>query len=123
MQEKKDKITRIFNEARLHGLCHNQREFAELLDVSAGTVSSALNGSERALTDSLVRKVERWAKDNLPHQQSEPRRPDLTIPAATVELYTAMAKSIDRLTALVERLQATQPAATGYNYAQKKLPS
>ena len=118
MNEKQDYITSVFNEARARGICHNQKEFAELLALNPSTVSSALNGVERSLTDRLVTRVRTWAAANLAKETPKDSRPDIVIPAATMDLYTSMAKSIDRLTSLVERLQ---PGATAFSgaYGQK----
>ena len=111
MEDNLKKITEIFNEARSRGLCHNQKEFAALLDVSPSTVSSAMNGSKKALTHRLITKIERWAQRNFNDAQKAPKKPDVLIPGETVELYTAMAKSIDRLSALVEQLTLAQTMA------------
>ena len=118
MNEKQDYIASVYDEARARGLCHNQKEFAELLMLNPSTISSAINGMERALTDRLVKRVRIWAEANLKEQPKREARPDIVIPAATMDLYTSMAKSIDRLTALVERLQ---PGASAYSgaYTQK----
>ena len=114
-------LQKVYEEGRRRGLFHTKKEFAEALDVNPSTLSQALSGNEKYLSARLRERAKMYATQHFyekqPHQQ-EPSPPDITIPAATVELYTAMAKSIDRLTALVERIQAT-----GYNYAQKKLPS
>ena len=118
MNEKKDYIASVFDEARARGLCHNQKEFAELLALNPSTVSSALNGVERSLTDRLVKRVRIWAEANLGKEPKKEARPDIVIPAATMDLYTSMAKSIDRLTSLVERLQPGASAFSGA-YGQK----
>ena len=117
---------RIYNEARARGLCHKQKDFADLLGMNQSTISQALTGNERYLTDSLVKRIKAWEKQVLvvpiqaPTIQQEPARPDIVIPAATMELYTSMAKSIDRLSAMVERLM---PGASAYSgaYAPKNF--
>ena len=118
MESKQETIIRVFNEARDRGLVHNQKEFAEALRLNPSTVSSAINGLDRALTDRLIKRVEQWASENFTARPQQDSRPDIVIPAATMDLYTSMAKSIDRLTALVERLQ---PGATAFSgaYAPK----
>ena len=123
MESRKDYFVRIFNEARAIGLCKNQNEFAELLGMHPSTVSNALKGDEKYLTDSLMKRVASWERQVLKsskeaHEESE--RPDIVIPAATMDLYTSMAKSIDRLTALVERMQPGTSAYTGA-YAPKNF--
>lgn len=113
MESKQEKIIRVFNEARAQGVIHNQKEFAEALGVNPSTVSSAMNGLDRALTDRLIKRVEQWSKDNIIERPQQDTRPDIRIPAATMDLYTSMAKSIDRLTALVERMQPGASAFAG----------
>lgn len=118
METKKEYVERIFFEARMRGLCKTQGEFAELLGMHPSTISNALKGEEKYLTDSIIRRVKAWELQVLqPRGQriTEPapvqQRPDIVIPAATMDLYTSMAKSIDRLSALVERL--TEGKVTG----------
>ena len=119
METKKDYLERIFFEARKAGLCKTQKEFAALLGMNPSTISNALKGDEKYLTESILRRVQAWETQVLrrdsPGPSSAPvqdTRPDIVIPAATMDLYTAMAKSIDRLTALVERLQ---PGASAFS--------
>jgi len=45
------------------GVVRNQSEFSELLDINRTTLSSAMNGSPKALTDSLVAKAVRVANE------------------------------------------------------------
>lgn len=124
--EKKDYIKRVYAAAMSAGLCHTMKEFAALLGINRAGLSSAVNGNEKALTESLVSKVRSWAVINglepgqAPVQKQEPARPDIVIPAATMDLYTSMAKSIDRLTLLVERLQPGA-SATAYIPGQKNF--
>lgn len=116
--EKKDYIRRVYALALNAGICHTMKDFAALLGINRSGLSSAINGNEKALTDSLVSKVRSWAIINglegeKPREPEKPTRPDIVIPAATMDLYTSMAKSIDRLTLLVERLQ---PGASAPSY-------
>ena len=62
MNEKQDYIRRIFAKAMAAGLLTKQYEFAELLGMERSTISAALNGNERALTDSLLNRVRLFAK-------------------------------------------------------------
>lgn len=115
-EEKKDYLTRIYYAARARGICHNQKEFAEAMGVNQSTISQALAGNEKYLTDRLIRNVKRWVEWSgvLTLETKEPeKKPDIVIPHETMELYTAMAKSIDRLTSLVERLQPGASAFSG----------
>ena len=45
------------------GVVRNQSEFSALLDVNRSTLSSAMNGSPKALTDSLVAKATKIANE------------------------------------------------------------
>ena len=122
METKKDYINRLLNEARMRGLCKTQKDFAALVGMDQSTISNALKGNEKYLTDSIIRRLESWERQVLGASttpQPEPK-PDIVIPAATAELYTAMAKSIDRLTALVERLQPGATAFQGTVYPGQK---
>jgi len=116
METQKDYINRIYTEAREHGICHTQGEFARLLGMNASTISKALQGDEKYLTTNLVKRIRTWAEQVFPGREAatalQPeRQPDIVIPAATMEMYTSMAKSIDRLSALVEKLM---PGASAY---------
>lgn len=114
MNEKQTAIVEVYEETKRRGLCHNQKEFAAMLDINASTLSQALAGNEKYLSDRMIRKVTRWAEEHLQEEKKrQEEKPDIIIPAATVELYTAMAKSIDRLTSLVERLQPGASAFSG----------
>ena len=111
MNENLETLERIFAAARMAGKCKTQKEFANLVGVHPSTISLAMNGDPKYLTPKLMRMIKQWAR--LEGIAGEPpvtapvqeTRPDIVIPAATMDLYTSMAKSIDRLTALVERLQ------------------
>jgi len=126
METRKEYLERVFYDARLLGLCKTQKEFAELLGMNPSTISNALKGEDRYLTDSIIRRVQAWEFQVLkPRKEStpgpaQPQRPDIVIPAATMDLYTSMAKSIDRLSELVERLTAGQTAAHVQGYTAPK---
>lgn len=130
MNEKQAKLNRIYAFGKMQGKCTTQKDFAEKIGVHPTTMSQALRGEERYLTDKVMRLATLWAKaegieyEGMPAQaqapvQPEPK-PDIVIPAATAELYTAMAKSIDRLTALVELLQPGATAFQGAVYPGQK---
>lgn len=130
MENKKDYIEQVFFAARLQGLCKTQKEFAELLGMNPSSISNALQGKERYLTDNIVRRVQIWERQVLKGEvgarkempaPAQDNRPDILIPAATMDLYTSMAKSIDRLTAIVERLQPGASAFTTMQTAQKNF--
>ena len=125
--EKKDRLVSIYRAAKDAGIIATQKDFAEALGVNYTSISAAMNGNERALTDRFCQRVEFWAQaqgigpenaGKTALRANYDTRPDIVIPAATMDLYTSMAKSIDRLTALLERLQ---PGASAYSgaYTQK----
>lgn len=64
METKTDYIKRIYNLAALRGLCETRKEFAGLLEVNDKGLSAAMNGNERHLTDSLLKKVRAFAMRN-----------------------------------------------------------
>lgn len=64
METKTDYIKRIYNLAALRGLCETKKEFAGLLEVNDKGLSAAMNGNERHLTDSLLKKVRAFAMRN-----------------------------------------------------------
>lgn len=121
METKKDYLNRIYHLAVIAGLCTQKREFAELLEVNRSGLSSAMSGDEKNLTDSLIRKVKAFAREHgleggapAPAVQPEPEvqsKRTIEIPAETLELYTSLAKSVDRLSAMVERMM---PGASVY---------
>lgn len=121
METKKDYLNRIYHLAVIAGLCTQKREFAELLEVNRSGLSSAMSGDEKNLTDSLIRKVKAFAREHgleggapapavQPELEVQPKR-TIEIPAETLELYTSLAKSVDRLSAMVERMM---PGASVY---------
>ena len=64
METKTDYIKRIYNLAALRGLCETKKEFAGLLEVNDKGLSAAMNGNERHLTDSLLKKVRAFSMQN-----------------------------------------------------------
>lgn len=126
METPKDYVNRIYQEAMDRGLCHRQKEFAELLGMNQSTISHLLAGNPKYCTESILRRLRAWEQqvlrreDNTRPAPAQPQRPDIVIPAATMDLYTSMAKSIDRLSELVERLTAGQTAAHVQGYVAPK---
>ena len=88
-EEKMIYLRGVYQNARSAGLCHTQKEWADLLGIDRTGLSSAMNGNEKALTDSLVHKVEMWAKLNgvASSPQRQPQGQDIVIPAATATFY------------------------------------
>lgn len=115
---KKETLEKIFALARMKGLCKTQKEFAELVSVHPSTISLAMKGDPKYLTDKLVLAVERWAKiEGLEDPQPEqPAQPDILIPAATAALYNNMSETIRIQAEIIARLQggATRFPVDGY---------
>lgn len=123
MEPKKDYINRIYNEARMQGLCSKQGEFAELLGMNPSTISKALQGDERYLTDNFIRRVQIWEKQvlNSAPRVEKPSRPDIVIPAATAELYNNMSETIRVQAEIIARLQSGIVGALPGAYAPKNF--
>lgn len=64
LEERKDLFIRVFHLARLNQLVKNQKDFAHQLGVAPPTLSLALKGDERYLTDNLEIKVRYYAQQN-----------------------------------------------------------
>lgn len=102
--EKLAALTEVYRHALGAGLCRTQKEFAELLGVTSTTLSSAMNGSERHLTDSLVARALGWEARNLNGTEpKKPKRPDIVIPAETQDMYNNMARAIADLSDILRR--------------------
>lgn len=121
METKKDYVNRVFNEARALNLCRTQKEFAELISMDKSTLSGALRGYERYLTDNFLRRLQTWEKQVLEPKRgpkpAEPApQPDILIPAATAALYNNMSETIRIQAEIIARLQggATRYGVDGY---------
>lgn len=121
METKKDYVNRIYRLAVYAGVVTNKKEFADLLEINRSGLSAALNGNEKHLTDRFVRKVQKFAEahhleGDVPFQ-AQPEEPKksrtIEIPEETLELYTSLAKSVDRLSAMVERMMPGSSAFGG----------
>lgn len=124
MNEKQEIITRIYGLARLKGLCKTQKEFAVLVGVHPSTMSLAMRGDERYLSEKLVRSVLLYAKseglDGEPPAH-EPPAPDIVIPAATATLYNNMSETIRLQAEIIARLQGGLSAPGAGLYPQKNF--
>lgn len=105
-EEKMIYLRGVYQNARSAGLCHTQKEWADLLGIDRTGLSSAMNGNEKALTDSLVHKVEMWAKLNgvASSPQRQPTAQDIVIPAATATFYENLSETLKNMSQTV-RLQ------------------
>ena len=62
--DKKETLNFIFEQVRSAGLARTQRDFAALLGINEKGFSSAMNGNEKYLTDSLIAKVSKFYEEN-----------------------------------------------------------
>ena len=123
--EKHEKIALIvdaFNQMRVRGIVKTQGDFARLLGVSQNSISGARNGDERYLTDSMVERVQALVNsipEVAPHVAVQAREDvnGIFIPQKTLDLYTSLAKTCDRLSAIVDRMLAADPAAAKKTYS------
>ena len=97
MENKKDSIVRIYGLAVAAGLCSRKQEFAQLLGVERSGLSSAMSGKEKYLTDSLILKVQAFAKRNgledLPAVE-EPKNKGVWLPEETRQIFENMSQTI-----------------------------
>lgn len=59
LDERKEKLLHLFEEAIQMRLCMSKGEFADLVGVNRSTMSSAMNGSAEVLTKKLVARAEK----------------------------------------------------------------
>lgn len=124
MNEKQEIISRIYGLARLKGLCKTQKEFADLVGVHQSTISLAIKGDERYLSEKLVRSVVLWARTEGLDEEvpaPEPPAPDIVIPAATATLYNNMSETIRLQAEIIARLQGGLSAPGAGVYPQKNF--
>lgn len=62
--DKKETLNFIFEQVRSAGLARTQRDFAALLGINEKGFSSAMNGNEKYLTDSLIAKATKFYEEN-----------------------------------------------------------
>ena len=54
---KKDRINMVFSQLKKDGEIHNQAELAKAIGASEATISKALKGEEKSLTDNLFKRI------------------------------------------------------------------
>lgn len=116
MDDNKEYLLRIYNLAALRGLCRTKKEFAALLGVNDKGLSAAMNGSEKHLTDSLVRKVKSWAalhqlEEEAPKDPAQQR--GVFIPEATQAMFDNMAETIRIQAQMLASLHGAAPFLGG----------
>lgn len=62
--DKKERLNFIFEQTRAAGLAKTQKDFAALLEVNRTGLSAAMNGDEKNLTDSLVKKANKFYEEH-----------------------------------------------------------
>ena len=63
---KKDRINMVFSSLKENGDIHNQADLAKAIGASEATISKALKGEEKALTDNLFKRIsKRFVKYSL----------------------------------------------------------
>ena len=114
--EKLQVLMSIYEELVAAGKVKTKGEMAELLGVSRSTLSSAMNGHEDQLTDSLILKAKALRRREVgapveTHHEA-PERDEapagIYIPKETIAFYESLAKTAENLSAIVARLM---PAA------------
>ena len=111
IEERKEYVLRIYGLACAAGLCKSRKEFADLLEINYTTLSSAMNGAERMLTESLVGRVRKFSRQNcLDGEQPDPKFPPaqggVWIPTETAQLYNNMSETIRIQAEIIARFQA-----------------
>lgn len=119
--DKQEYIRKIYNLARVRGLCRNQGEFAELLAINPSTLSKGLSGKGNYLTDNLLKRVRTWARQAGLEEEGQEQE-ERAIPSDLLEIYNKMAETIRLQAEIINRLQkgpgcitATEANAGGNN--------
>lgn len=129
MEDKKEYVNRIYRLALGAGLCDNKKAFADLLGMSRGAVSSAMNGSETALTDKFMQRVKMFARTS---GLEEGAQVHTTAPVQPEQgddwkqrLIESQQRTIESQQRTIEVLTQIQSGVSAYTptYAQKKLTS
>lgn len=112
----KEYVNTIYKMACYRGICASVTEFAEQLEMNRSGVSSALNGNEKYLTKSFIKKVRAYAKEhgleeedgvsqNTTPKDNAQEKPPIVIPAETMAFYTNLTESIRLLSETICRMQ------------------
>ena len=81
--ELQEYINQVFELARTAKMVKTRAEFADLLEINRSSLSAALNGNEKYLTDSLERKVRRFQETHFSDDGS--MAPKGTLPVIPTE--------------------------------------
>lgn len=89
-------------------IVRTQTEFARAIGVDPATLSLAKNGRDEYLSDSLFFRIRDFLhRNNIVLPSEEKQHPkSVSVPLETIELFTTMSATIERLTKEVERLNS-----------------
>lgn len=125
MTEKKDYLNLIFQRAVGSGLCRTLKEFADLLGVNKSGLSSAMNGNEKNLTDSLVRKVRAFALEKGLEEgttaQAQKKQDGVFIPESTRAMFENMTETIRIQAQLLAQYQGAASLGMSAAFAPKNF--
>ena len=107
LTDKQDYLRRVYYRAVNKGIIERQQDFADALGIARTSLSSAMNGAERALTKNLYEKVKMWAQ--LHGVDDEQQKEDSKPAGETFEVPVQFKKTLEDLAAVL-RLQAEQIA-------------
>lgn len=115
MNDKKEYIRNVMLKAMAAGLCSKQFEFAQILGVSRSGLSAALNGDEKNLTDSLVRKIRAFALEHGLEESSTTAAPTdgFWVPEAFRQTMENMSETIRIQAQLLAQYQGTGVVGLG----------
>lgn len=126
METKKDYVNRIYRLALFAGLVENKKEFADLLEMERSSVSGAMNGNEKNLTDRFVRRVQKFAEahhldegtpDVVPEPQAQTEPEDWK--QRLIESQQRTIESQQRTIEALTQMQTSVPAYMGGVFAPK----
>ena len=114
--DKRERLTFIFEQARVAGLAKTQGDFARILDINRSVLSAALNGNETYLTDNLMRKAEKFYDENFDSDGSKMTKG--TLPVLPTE---AMAGTLGEFAASIQGYECERMISPikGVDYAIK----
>lgn len=109
-------IKRIYGSAYSVGLVHSVTEMAKALEIDKSGLSSALNGNEKYITNSLVKKVKNWAILNgLEEGELSPSAKPMNMgsgyfmPHEAQAMFDNMAETIRLQAQMLATMQAASP--------------
>lgn len=108
MNRKQDYLNTIYNVARLHGLCHTKQEFAALMAINPSTMSRAMAGDEKYLTDNLINRIKVWAEQaglDESHPIASVEEKEIVIPAATAVFYQNLSEALKNMSQTLKMQQ------------------